>query len=156
MWPTQWILAMMGLLLVACCNAQVCSSNGVAGVQNSDVCCVAECGTCGGAGCGRRGQDAGLTADDCCVGRIRDAGVLCDVFGPAPCIFDDENECGNIFPGIVASGVCCASGCPQCGGSGCGSQAQSVGLSASDCCVGRITSAGVLCSDSRMAPCIIE
>ncbi|CAN0423104.1 unnamed protein product, partial [Ascophyllum nodosum] len=63
MWPTQWILAMLGLLLVSSSNAQVCN-NGLAGVENSDVCCVAECGTCGGAGCGRRGQDFGLTADD--------------------------------------------------------------------------------------------
>ena len=64
--------------------------------------------------------------------------------------------CSNGFPGLEARGVCCTSGCPQCGGRGCGSQAQSVGLSASDCCAGRITSAGVLCSDSGMAPCIID
>ena len=67
--------------------AQVCS-NGIAGVESSDVCCMAECGTCGGAGCGRRGQGAGLTADDCCVGRIRDAGVFCGDSGAAPCIID--------------------------------------------------------------------
>ena len=64
--------------------------------------------------------------------------------------------CSNGFPGIETRGVCCASGCPQCGGSGCGSQAQRVGLSASDCCVGRITSAGELCSDTETAPCIID
>ncbi|CAM9421032.1 unnamed protein product [Ascophyllum nodosum] len=155
MWPTQWILAMVGLLLVTSSNAQVCS-NGLVGVDNSDVCCVAECGTCGGAGCGRRGRDAGLTADDCCAGRIRDTGVICSDSGAAPCIIDDGNVCSNGFPGLEARGVCCASGCPQCGGSGCGSQAQRVGLSASDCCIGRITSAGVLCSDAGMAPCIID
>ena len=65
--------------------AQVCT-NGLAGVENSDVCCVAECGTCGGAGCGRRGQDFGLTADDCCVGPIRDANVFCVESEAAPCI----------------------------------------------------------------------
>ena len=64
--------------------------------------------------------------------------------------------CSNGFPGIEARGVCCASRCPQCGGSGCGSAAQRVGLSASDCCIGRIISAGVFCSDSEMAPCIID
>ena len=64
--------------------------------------------------------------------------------------------CSNGFPGLEARGVCCTSGCPQCGGRGCGSQAQRVGLSASDCCAGRIISAGVLCSDSGMAPCIID
>ena len=64
--------------------------------------------------------------------------------------------CSNGFPGLEARGVCCTSGFPQCGGRGCGSQAQRVGLSASDCCTGRITSAGVRCSDSGMAPCIID
>ncbi|CAN0494344.1 unnamed protein product, partial [Scytosiphon promiscuus] len=29
-------------------------SNGVAGVQNGDICCDPGCGTCGGGGCGRR------------------------------------------------------------------------------------------------------
>ncbi|CAN0220575.1 unnamed protein product, partial [Ascophyllum nodosum] len=106
----------------------------------SDVCCVAECGSCGGAGCGRRGQDLGLTADDCCVGPIRDADVFCVDSGTAPCIQGGGVLCSNGFPGLEARGVCCTSGCPQCGGRGCGSQAQSVGLSASDCCAGRITS----------------
>ena len=67
-----------------------------------------------------------------------------------------ETTCSNGFPDIEVQGVCCASVCLQCGGSGCGSQAQRVGLFASDCCVGRITSAGELCSDTRIAPCIID
>ena len=144
MWPTQWILAMLGLLLVSSSNgelalrmqgsipykracvdllcvrrpripravslislgfahvyhggigqaAQVCS-NGLAGVENSDVCCVAECGSCGGAGCRRRGPDLGLTADDCCVGLIRDANVFCGDSGAAPCIIGSGEGFGQ-------------------------------------------------------------
>ena len=65
--------------------AQMCS-NGIAGVEGSDACCVADCGTCGGSGCGSRARAAGLTADDCCIGRIRDANVFCDDSGTAPCL----------------------------------------------------------------------
>ena len=36
-----------------CAEGQQCS-NGLAGVQNGDVCCHADCGTCGGRGCGGR------------------------------------------------------------------------------------------------------
>ena len=36
-----------------CAEGQQCS-NGLAGVQNGDVCCDADCGTCGGRGCGGR------------------------------------------------------------------------------------------------------
>ena len=70
-------------------------SNGIAGVENPNVCCMAECGTCGGTGCGRRGQDAGLTADDCRVGRIRDANVFCDASEAAPCIIGNGEGFGQ-------------------------------------------------------------
>lgn len=60
-------------------------SNGVAGVEGFDQCCALECGTCGGKGCKDGDQSAGLSADDCCAGRIRDSGVMCDVSGTAPC-----------------------------------------------------------------------
>ena len=37
-----------------------------------------------------RAREAGLTADDCCVGRILDSDVFCDDSGTAPCIIDGE------------------------------------------------------------------
>ena len=42
-------------------------SNGIYGVEsdNGDVCCVAECGSCGGPGCSKFSTDLG--ASDCCV-----------------------------------------------------------------------------------------
>ena len=61
----------------------------------------------------------------------------------------------NGLSGLENDGVCCVADCPQCGGSGCGSEARSVGLSASDCCRGSIISSGVLCDDTGMAPCNI-
>ena len=69
--------------------------NGLAGVKTFGVCCVAECGTCGGSGCGSRTQAAGLTADDCCVGRIRDADVYCDESEAAPCIIGSGEGFGQ-------------------------------------------------------------
>ncbi|CAN0365704.1 unnamed protein product, partial [Pylaiella littoralis] len=52
--------------------------------------------------------------------------------------------------------VCCTPGCPECGGSSCGSAAASVGLSASDCCGSNIKSSGVMCgAGAKPAPCIL-
>ena len=65
--------------------AQVCS-NDLPGVEDAGACCVAECGTCGGSGCGDRARDAGLSGGDCCVGAIRFAEVYCDDSGAAPCL----------------------------------------------------------------------
>ncbi|CAN0310628.1 unnamed protein product, partial [Ascophyllum nodosum] len=83
---------------------------------------------------------AGLSGDDCCVAAIRDAGVYCDDSMAAPCLIGSdpgEDICeSNGLPGIEVSGICCAPGCPQCGGVGCGSLAFTVGLTASDCCIG--------------------
>ena len=72
-------------------------SNGLDGVETSGVCCVAECGTCGGSGCGSRAQAAGLTAADCCVGRITDENVYCDDSEVAPCIIGSGAGFGQIW-----------------------------------------------------------
>ena len=78
-------------------------SNGLDGVETSGVYCVAECGTCGGSGCGSRAQAAGLTAADCCVGRIRDENVYCDDSEVAPCIIGSSAGFGQI--NMVDNGV---------------------------------------------------
>eukprot|EP00903_Cladosiphon_okamuranus_P022803 g20995.t1 len=64
-------------------------SNGIYGVEsdNGDVCCVAECGACGGVGCSRFSPD--LDADDCCVTEILLGGEACSFTGVAPCFYDD-------------------------------------------------------------------
>lgn len=48
------------------------------------------CGTCGGTGCASRGNDIGLTGDDCCAGKILASGRLCSVTGEAPCFIDGK------------------------------------------------------------------
>ncbi|CAN0524753.1 unnamed protein product, partial [Ectocarpus sp. 12 AP-2014] len=64
-------------------------SYGIYGVEsdNGRVCCVAECGACGGVGCSRFSPDLG--ADDCCVTDILLDGEACSATGTAPCYFDD-------------------------------------------------------------------
>ena len=39
-------------------------------------------------GCSSRAAAAGLTGEDCCIGRIRDSNVACDDSGEAPCLID--------------------------------------------------------------------
>lgn len=59
-------------------------SNDVVGVQSKDICCAAECGTCGGSGCSSRVPNLG--GSGCCEGAIRDSGILCSDSGTSPCI----------------------------------------------------------------------
>lgn len=51
------------------------------GIAAGDVCCPAECGACGGAGCGSRPGGA----EACCGGAIRSAGLSCED-NPPPCL----------------------------------------------------------------------
>ncbi|CAN0325079.1 unnamed protein product, partial [Scytosiphon promiscuus] len=63
----------------------VCS-NGIPGIQSGLACCVAECGGCGGVGCGELG--GGLGAHNCCESEIEEAGELCSIKMEAPCVVD--------------------------------------------------------------------
>lgn len=65
----------------------------IAGLEsaNQDVCCVEECGKCGGPGCNPGGNST-LTANDCCVTEIVESNVFCDVSGAAPCILTGKSE----------------------------------------------------------------
>ncbi|CAN0043397.1 unnamed protein product [Ascophyllum nodosum] len=121
--------------------------NGFIGIQNGDVCCSEQCGTCGGTGCGSRpgGRDA------CCVNRILNEGSSCSDVTAAPCFIDDPT-CSNGFPGIQTRDVCCSAECGRCGGRGCGS------LPGGDkeCCTSVILASTRSCSEVGMAPCFIE
>ena len=81
---------------------------------------------------------------------------LCAYYSASLLLGTSEETCSNGLPGIEADGVCCVSECPQCGGSRCGRRARRAGLAATDCCPGPITSVGVSCNDSEMAPCVID
>lgn len=63
----------------------VCTGD-IPGIESADgqVCCVAECGQCGGTGCSSAGP-----ASECCVTDIISSGVLCSETETAPCTFVD-------------------------------------------------------------------
>ncbi|CAM9220243.1 unnamed protein product, partial [Sphacelaria rigidula] len=61
-------------------------SNGMAGFQDGAVCCAANCGQCGGEGCGSVPGTAGSSA--CCSSIIEVEGEFCGVAGAAPCIIE--------------------------------------------------------------------
>ncbi|CAB1104644.1 unnamed protein product [Ectocarpus sp. CCAP 1310/34] len=105
---------------------------GIVGIQASDVCCSASCGSCGGSGCS--GRDGG--SDACCGGGVRASGRFCSVTGEAPCMTGpaptpeptpaptppptvEVPMCDGGIVGIQASDVCCSASCGSCGGSGC-------------------------------------
>eukprot|EP00903_Cladosiphon_okamuranus_P005787 g5734.t1 len=147
-------------------------SNGVLGVEsdNGDVCCVAECGKCGGVGCSKFSPDLG--ADDCCVTEILDDGEDCYVWGAAPCIISGsppapaptpmmptsptDMTCSNGIHGVESDNgdVCCVAECGKCGGVGCSKF--SPDLDADDCCVTEIRDFGDACSASGAAPCYVD
>ena len=56
------------------------------------MCCVSDCGRCGGSDCRTGAENVGLTADDCCVGKIEEAGIYCDDSGTAPCILSGSGS----------------------------------------------------------------
>lgn len=66
-------------------------SNGLVGLENGEitVCCDADCGQCGGEGCG---DISGLSVDDCCADIIVENGQLCSETDAAPCVLDAPGE----------------------------------------------------------------
>eukprot|EP00928_Gymnodinium_smaydae_P037391 TRINITY_DN25964_c0_g1_i1.p1 TRINITY_DN25964_c0_g1~~TRINITY_DN25964_c0_g1_i1.p1 ORF type:complete len:212 (+),score=23.64 TRINITY_DN25964_c0_g1_i1:119-754(+) len=63
-------------------NADPTCSKGIkASSDGVNVCCVAGCGSCGGAGCSSRPGGGG----ECCTSNIREANTTCAEF-PAPCV----------------------------------------------------------------------
>ena len=66
--------------------------NGIAGIRSEDgtgdVCCLEECGVCGGSGCGSA-AGPGFDTSHCCVSVILAAGATCSETGAAPCVIDD-------------------------------------------------------------------
>lgn len=68
-------------------------SNGLPGVERASICCVAECGTCGGKGC----QDREGGADACCTNAIRESGDVCSETNSAPCFIDSSEYVYDVF-----------------------------------------------------------
>ncbi|CAN0431092.1 unnamed protein product, partial [Ectocarpus sp. 12 AP-2014] len=80
---------------------QICSNNmeGIDGInENGAVCCTAECGQCGGEGCG---SVPGLDNTNCCINGVLNNQELCSVAGSAPCVIDSGD--GVAAPTPVAA-----------------------------------------------------
>ncbi|CAN0057819.1 unnamed protein product [Scytosiphon promiscuus] len=157
--------------LLSFAHGMMCT-NGLAGVQSDEVCCLEECGICGGVGCSQRpGGPLG-----CCMTELRDIDTSCSDSGAAPCIIDDyagdysyaleswgDDEyggmmwCSSGIPGIMSDKgeACCPIGCGQCGGPGC-SSAGAPDYDAFDCCVTEIMDLGESCAATGEAPCYNE
>ncbi|CAN0227801.1 unnamed protein product [Scytosiphon promiscuus] len=67
------------------------------------------------------------------------------------------STCSGGIPGVQSTSldVCCTEACGTCGGPGC-TPANTSSLTAGDCCATEIVEAGVYCSDSGAAPCILS
>eukprot|EP00752_Nemacystus_decipiens_P008459 g7561.t1 len=65
----------------------------------------------------------------------------------------EGQTCSNGLAGFESSSVCCPVGCGDCGGSGCAKFNLDLGK---DCCTGHVKDSGVLCSEAKSAPCIID
>lgn len=71
------------------------------------MCCVAECGICGGDGCRKRAEAAFLTPEDCCATNIEASGVYCDDSQSAPCIIDSGGEGFGLTMSIATHRLLC-------------------------------------------------
>ncbi|CAM9363763.1 unnamed protein product [Ectocarpus fasciculatus] len=67
---------------------------------------------------------------------------------PAP----SATECGDGIEGFRTNVACCSASCGQCGGPGC----ENLEGGASECCPHDIIVAGNSCSDTGVAPCVID
>lgn len=107
------------------------------------VCCAASCGSCGGAGCGRRPGGR----SQCCVGAIRRSNIECSETVKSGCMirrFASE-------PPICTNEVCCAGSCGRCGGRAC----SRLPGGRNRCCVSAIRRNGILCSSSVRDGCVL-
>lgn len=68
-----------------------------------------------------------------------------------------QSTCTGGIAGVQSSSldVCCTEACGTCGGPGC-TPANTSSLTAADCCATEIVDAGVFCTDSGVAPCILS
>ncbi|CBJ33624.1 hypothetical protein Esi_0531_0003 [Ectocarpus siliculosus] len=139
----SWALSRLPLPSQPRWTVSMCDG-GIVGIQTSDVCCSASCGSCGGTGCS--GRDGGSGA--CCGGGVRASGRYCSVTGEAPCM--TVPMCDGGIVGIQASDVCCSASCGSCAGTGCSGRDGGSGA----CCGGGVQASGRYCSVTGEAPCM--
>jgi len=117
------------------------------------VCCDRSCKKCGGEGCGEGGN-----ADKCCTNNIMKHDKLCSADQKAPCVLKCDIGDETPIPGLVGEDkqkqqkVCCPLGCGRCGGQAC-SHAKP---GADACCVDKVAKKTDMCSETKMAPCVLK
>ncbi|CAN0005306.1 unnamed protein product [Pylaiella littoralis] len=102
--------------------------------------------------------EACVSGAECCTGTCGETGT-CTAAAAAVSSSASSGTgvetCSNGMDGKEGSGVCCPSGCTQCGGDGCSSAGDEAGLTESDCCQEAILQSNVFCEDTDSAPCIL-
>jgi len=114
-----------------------CSSYG--GIEGpSNVCCSDGCSKCA------------VTADVC----YELAPTPPPTTAPTPPPTTDPTSACRLYSGISGSkaDVCCDENCSQCGGPGCGD----ANLGGDACCTSNIIDAGLECSSTQNAPCLLD
>ncbi|CAM9288663.1 unnamed protein product [Discosporangium mesarthrocarpum] len=127
--------------------------------SSNDVCCKAECGTCGGPGCALIPNTGG--ASDCCSQAITNSTLVCSETQGPPCILEPvpapEGTCegtdGVIGVRDPVEDACCPLVCGTCGGAGCG---ELPGTTPDECCSTNIIDAGQMCSVTGTSPCVVD
>ncbi|CAM9145257.1 unnamed protein product [Ectocarpus sp. 12 AP-2014] len=128
------------------CSA-ACAGSAYYGTQYSVECwCGAEGADYDANGAGVCDMPCGGDADEICGGFYAMSVYENDADDGVP---DDFSCSGDA--GVSSGSSCCEADCGTCGGSGCSSR----GSGAASCCTSNIQSAGILCSNSGAAPCIL-
>lgn len=65
-----------------------------------NICCVEECGVCGGVGCADFAKELGYSKEHCCTSAIKESDVMCSDSMAAPCVIKSS---GKLF-----ACACCA------------------------------------------------
>eukprot|EP00752_Nemacystus_decipiens_P007693 g6876.t1 len=131
---------------------------GIPGVQKGDVCCVASCGECRGAGCADRDGGPDYTGEEaCCNAGVNSLGRICSAEVGAPCVFVDGPTCDGGIPGVQKGDVCCVASCGECRGAGCADRDGGPDYTGEEaCCNAGVNSLGRICSAEVGAPCIFD
>lgn len=100
--------------------------------------------------CGRLRAKTSETTTSCIPPQNR----ACPSYRLSPALIagSTDRACRGGVAGVQRDNMCCSGTCRTCGGVGWGLRWGR----ADSCCMRRITVAGMLCSDSQAAPCIID
>jgi hypothetical protein len=115
---------------------------------DSNTCCPAECGRCGGVGC----QDRPGGAELCCLDAIRRdfSNKTCGASVDPPCVLAElDRFCKEGI--LTSSGACCPASCGACGGSNCNLLPGGIEM----CCAAALFVAGLSCNNYP-PPCVVS